>query len=98
MNYQFELHPEAVYDIEEAFEWYESKRVGLGKALVIELDSVLEKVKRSPYHYQELDFGLRGVLLKRFPYKVIFQLSNTRIIVLAIFHQKRDPRRLTNRF
>lgn len=88
MNFKIELHPEAVLDLEQAFEWYEFKKKGLGKALVLELDKTLEKISLYPQHYQVIDFGLQGALLKRFPYKVIFKLLDTKIVVVAIFHQK----------
>lgn len=97
MNYKIELHPEAVIDLEQAFEWYEFKKKGLGKALVLELDKSLERIRLYPQHYQVIDFGLQAVLLKKFPYKVIFKLLDSKIVVLAIFHQKRNPKRLKRR-
>jgi plasmid stabilization system protein ParE len=94
LKYEIELHPEAVIDLQEAFEWYEMQNKGLGKALVIELDKTLEKVALYPQHYQVIDFGLQATSVRKFPYRVIFKVLSLKIVVLAIFHQKRNPAKL----
>ena len=39
----------------------------------------------------------RRVLIKRFPYQIIYTLQESTILVLAVFHAKRDPERWVNR-
>jgi plasmid stabilization system protein ParE len=36
---------------------------------------------------------LRRTLIRRFPYQIFFILEKNRIVVLAVFHTKRRPKR-----
>ena len=47
----------------------------------------------SPVEYK----GARKHLIKRFPYKIIYLVEKEDIIVLAIFHGKRNPSLITKR-
>jgi plasmid stabilization system protein ParE len=80
-------------DIVAAAEFYERKRLGLGREFFREVDAIFSVFRRQPYIGQAIegDPGLRGFPLKRFPYQVIYRLRNNEIKVLAVTHQRRQP-------
>jgi plasmid stabilization system protein ParE len=34
---------------------------------------------------------VRKALVRRFPYAIFYRVRNARVVVLAVFHSKRDP-------
>jgi hypothetical protein len=40
--------PEAELDLAEAYDWYESRRIGLGEEFPISVDACLEGIRRQP--------------------------------------------------
>ncbi|MBF0275127.1 MAG: type II toxin-antitoxin system RelE/ParE family toxin [Nitrospinae bacterium] len=75
----------------EACEWYESKRLGLSLDFIFEIDYCLSLVSQNPHQYPFIHKDVRKVVVKRFPYCLYFRAENNRVVILAIFHIKRDP-------
>lgn len=100
MKYRMIIRPEAEVDLREAFQWYEYKRNGLGYDFLLHIEAGLRFIERNaeitPPGYK----GTRKYLIKRFPYKIIYLVEQSRVIVLAIMHGKRSPglikRRINN--
>ena len=59
MNYNLIIQPEAEYDIQDAFEWYESKHPGLGSEFVRAVDACLSGIGRNPLAYQVIHKQVR---------------------------------------
>jgi toxin ParE1/3/4 len=89
--------PEARLELEEAFKWYEDKRAGLGKALLLVVDAAIEQVRRSPEIGQVVYRNVRRILTRRFPYGVFYVVEERRIYVVAVFHGSRNPLVILNR-
>jgi plasmid stabilization system protein ParE len=83
---------EAEKDILEAHDWYESKRTGVGAnfELCIEaaLDSILIFPESSPQRFR----NTRVAIMHHFPYGIYYTISNGIIIVVGVFHFKRNPK------
>ena len=91
MNYSVEFIEEAKLDFKEAFQWYESKIIGLGHKFINSLSISISIITANPYQYQ-LQYGMiRKALLKHFPYQVIYLIENDTMIVLGVIHSSRDP-------
>ena len=91
------LRPIAASEVEDAYEWYQSKGDGLGERFLAELESVLHRVAKQPARIHVLRRDTRRALLSRFPYSVLFRELADRILVVAVFHARRDPRRVIDR-
>ena len=48
MTYKTLITPDAEIDISEAFEWYESRRKGLGHDFPLQIDAGLQCIGRNP--------------------------------------------------
>jgi toxin ParE1/3/4 len=88
---------EAEDDIAAAFQWYESRRVGLGvefiRALDTTLAALLEFPELCPVEYRDT----RRRLMGRFPFEVLYRLEDGLLVVVACIHAARDPREVLRR-
>ena len=84
------VHREAQLETHEAFEYYERISNGLGFDFMRSLDAAIQSVKRSPLAYQIIYKKTRRVLLRKFPYALLYIYEDDRIFIIACFHQKRS--------
>jgi len=92
MNYKIFIRPEAEIDLDEAYFWYESQKAGLGKAFAVEVDTCIASIKRNPFAHPLKYKVVHKALVHRFPYGVFYLIEQQTIVVIAIFHAKRNPR------
>jgi plasmid stabilization system protein ParE len=92
MTYTFVIRPDAEADLAEAKRWYEERREGLGADFVLCVEEALEKVRRNPEVYPIIYKNVRRATVRRFPYGVFYRVVVRQIIVLGVFHGRRDPR------
>jgi plasmid stabilization system protein ParE len=85
------LRRKARIDFDEAFDWYEEQRPGLGFQFVECVQAVFDAISAMPELHAPVYRDVRKALVKPYPYSVIYRIRGDRIIVLAVFHNKRDP-------
>lgn len=83
--------------MEDAFSWYERQRSGLGLEFLLAFDAAVESLRRLPEGHEIVALRTRKALLRRFPYLVLYAVEVDRILVTAVFHGRRDPRRWSDR-
>ena len=88
---------EARADVLEAYRWYEEKEPGLGEGFRAELRSTVERIAELPLSSRVLHRGTRRARLKRFPYGVFYRDYPEAIVVVAVMHSSRHPRRWRKR-
>ena len=72
----YHFHPEAKAEHLETIVYYETQRPGLGASYLAEFESILELVCEAPTRYPiELNPDIRRVILRRFPFTVLFRES-----------------------
>jgi plasmid stabilization system protein ParE len=81
----------ALREILEAIEYYEGQAIGLGGTLDADLQHTLDFIVESPSLGSPYERGTRRVLLRRFPYLVVYRTLVDRILVVAFAHAKRRP-------
>ena len=97
MSLEVRVRSRARTDIYEAANWYESQRKGLGGDFLDEIASTFARIFESPTLYPEIHRGIRRVVLRRFPFGVFYQLRTDVVVVIAVMHASRDPRRWRER-
>ena len=91
------LRKEAEYDIEEAYQWYESKRKGLGEELLTCIDDVFLKVSTNSQIYPKVNKNIRRTFIKKFPFCVYYVENEKSLIVFAVMHARKNPTNWKNR-
>jgi len=90
------IHQAALIEAEETAAWYERKQPGLGADFIRSLEAALELLKDDlvpdvPAHGQAAQRKVRRLILKRFPYDVVFVNLTDHLLVLAFVHHSRRP-------
>lgn len=86
------IEPEALDEIDEAAGWYRSRSAETARLFLDTVDAALEAVRLYPYHHGMRERGTRHFVLPIFPYSIIYTASDLEVVVIACFHQHRDPR------
>jgi len=94
---QLVFRSQAEREIEEAADWYEEKRTGLGAEFLRTLESCLVSVERNPFQYPRVYGEVRRAPLRRFPYGLIYRVYEAEVVVVACMHARRDPMRWQDR-
>jgi toxin ParE1/3/4 len=88
----------AQLELEEAIEYYESEKRGLGEEFFFEFEGGVLLLERYPEVAPLVGRGVRRFVLPRFPFSLIYRrLASGRIRILAVAHEKRRPQYWTAR-
>jgi plasmid stabilization system protein ParE len=85
------IAPEAEQDINEAYAWYEARRVGLGEGFLSAVDACIQAICRTPEMHSFVHGSYRRGLVRRFPYAVFYEYVGSTVTVYCVFHTSRDP-------
>lgn len=91
MSHRLVFRRVALEELREARVWYEESRAGLGDDFVLCVEAALDEARRHPERYPVVHGDVRRVLIRRFPYGVYYAVESKRVVVLAVFHGRRDP-------
>jgi plasmid stabilization system protein ParE len=87
------VREEAERDIEEARDWYEHKRPGLGDDFLNAVAAGMRRLEADPEIERIYYRRFRRIILTRFPYKIFYQTIGSRVVIFRVLHAKRDHRR-----
>jgi plasmid stabilization system protein ParE len=86
MGFSIEIQIEALRDLRDAFDWYEQQREGLGYEFLAEIETCYQKLVVNPEHYSYFNENFRRVKANRFPYLLIYEIEDSRVIVNSVRH------------
>lgn len=84
------VRPEAEQDLAVARDWYAEKRPGLGDEFLDAVATAMRALERDPERERLYFRNFRRVLLRRFPYKIFYQVIGARIVVFRVLHAKQE--------
>jgi plasmid stabilization system protein ParE len=64
---------------------------GLGFEFARAVDSAVAQAMRMPLAHPRIGTAFRHVVLRRFPYSIIYHATDTELIVVSCFHHRRRP-------
>ena len=97
MSLPLRIRPEATSELNEAWNWYEERREGLGDELLGCVEVAFASVQRNPQAHRRVEGRIRQAIVQRFPYVVLFAEYPDYVEVLAVFHTSRDPKQWQGR-
>lgn len=91
------FHAAAAVDYEDAYAWYYGRSEQAAEAFEEAIAQALQKIRQQPE--QGLPFGRlhRCIMVKRFPYHIVYRIDRDPILVVAVAHGRRRPRYWKNR-
>jgi plasmid stabilization system protein ParE len=93
----YDFHPDAQQELEYAVAYYDSINPELAHAFLDEIEHTLERIIKFPEAWSKLSANTRRCRMMGFPYGIIYQIKNQRIVVIAVMHLQRKPNYWTDR-
>ena len=78
-------------EFDEAFDWYEDDRPGRGAAFAARVQQVLDQISEQPESHAIVERDVRRAIVPKCPYSIIYRVEADRVVILAVFHGRRDP-------
>jgi toxin ParE1/3/4 len=91
MTLQVVFRHAAKDEFENAAIWHEERQTGLGGQFTSEVKNAVERASTDPEKFPVKYGAIRSVPVRRFPYSVFYIHEPLRIVVLAVFHTRRNP-------
>jgi plasmid stabilization system protein ParE len=83
MKLRLVFHVAAERELNEVAVYYEKSSVGLGSGFLDDVEQAIDQIKHYPESGYLLNQAVRRVLLRRFPYAVMYSVRRDEIKVLA---------------
>lgn len=88
---RFQYHPEAARELTRSIDFYEERAEGLGAEFLDEVEFVIARILTHPDSGTSLTEEDQRVLLNRFPYGIIYDVSGDLVTINAVMYLKRQP-------
>jgi plasmid stabilization system protein ParE len=95
--YQVIMKSGAIKMAKEAYEWYDEQQPGLGITFLRELRDCRDNLESRPEAYQKIKKNYRQLVLHTFPYVIVFEIIKNEVVVYAVFHTSRNPKKKFSR-
>jgi len=86
MKWRVSLLPKAVDDITHARDWYAQKSPGLADVFLDDVAWAMRELGHAPELPRLYFRTFRRVLLRRFPYKIFYQVIGGHVVVFRALH------------
>jgi toxin ParE1/3/4 len=92
-HYSIRYSDESIEDLSAIASHYEKINDLLKERLRVSVMMAETDLLRNPFSFSKVRFkDFRRILLKKFPYKMIYRIENDKIHVFAVLHQSRSNR------
>jgi plasmid stabilization system protein ParE len=91
------VHPAAHTELQGAYSWYLERNPAAAVAFLEEIDHAIEAISENPNRWPFYVEGTRRLVLRRFPFSVVYRELASTIMVVAFAHGRRRPGYWRNR-
>lgn len=85
------FHEAADVEVTEAVMYYDGKAVGLGDRFLAEVKAATRYIEKYPEIAPVIDLDVRGKVLVRFPYTLMYVVEPDALYIVAVAHQSKRP-------
>jgi hypothetical protein len=87
----------AEQELVDAIDYYNEQLPGLGFEFAAEVKSTLSRIVSFPNAWPLFSQRTKRCVTSRFPYGILYQIRTDHILVTAVMHLKRDPKKWQDR-
>jgi len=91
-HYSLEIKEEALDEIIQAYQYYESQVEGLGEKFLSQLDIYFERITSNPRLFASNVPPYREAFIQIYPYLIIYEIDDTSVVVYSVFNTHRNPK------
>jgi toxin ParE1/3/4 len=98
------VNPFAESDLEDSMDWYALQQPTLELKFLEEVEKAIKKISHNPYayaiKYKRKGVSVRFSIVDIFPFVIVFFIDEEKdlIVIEAIWHTSRNPKRWKERF
>ena len=86
-----QFHSAARRELRSAVEYYDERVPSLGDELLVEVESLLQQIQEYPQIGSLHEAGTRRLVVRRFPYSIVYRIQGERVVIVALAHHRRRP-------
>ena len=90
-QFAVEFHPLAADEAEAAERWYRERNETASARFQRELDRAVDLISERPNTCSRYLLNTRRVLLRRFPFFVVYRVRGDNVQIVAVAHARRRP-------
>lgn len=87
------IESEARVELYDAAIWYEERKAGLGEEFLDEFLNVLDYLEDKPLLFSIINNDFRQVVMKKFPFVIVYRIVDSEIRIISVFHTSRNPKK-----
>jgi plasmid stabilization system protein ParE len=91
------IHEDAQIEYVESYAWYHERGNHIAEAFEREVEHALAVLHDAPDRWPAYIGKWRRILLRRFPFGIVYGIMDKKIVVVAIMHTRRKPGYWKNR-
>ena len=95
---KIKISPFAEMDIMESVSYYDERKPRLGNDFLEEVNSTFTYITRNSKIFPFETRHFQKAIIKRFPFTVIFLVEEQISYIIAVFHNRRNPEELVERY
>lgn len=90
-QFSIEVSDDAEADLDKSYEFYFRESQKVADAFFRRINLSFEKIKQNPYSFPNAYKNVRKFVVKKFPFVIYYQVIDSVIRIIAIFHTSRNP-------
>ena len=90
-QFNIEISEEAEIDFDKSYEYYFEGSIKVADTFFRTINYSLENIRQNPFSFPIVYKIIRKYLVKKFPFVIYYQIEDSTIKVIAIFHTSRNP-------
>jgi len=90
-QFSIEVSDDAEADLDKSHEFYFQETPKVADAFFRRINLSFEKIKQNPYSSPNVHKNVKKFVVKKFPFVIYYQIVDSVIRVIAIFHTSRNP-------
>ncbi len=84
--------PYAEKDINESITYFKEKTNGLEEVFIEQIDSSFNEILNNPEAFPIAKYDIRKFVINKFPFCIYYIERDNALYILAVFHDKRNPK------
>ena len=94
---RIKLSAEAAEEMLDSAAWYDRREPGLGAEFLAACNQAFTLIAADPARYLHVGKGFHRHLMRRFPFGIFYEVQGDVLIIAAVFHAARHPKRWRER-
>lgn len=91
--YSVAYKPKALEEYEQSIEWYAERSIKAAENFIIDVQESIKEIKANPTQFKNRYKKYYETTLKKYPFDIVYIIEAERIVIISIYHQKRNPKK-----